>query len=70
MFGQLQLLANLPSSSSFQFVTVIPKVESPTQLGDFQPIYLVKSLNKLIEKVLPPILSKFMDKLISHNQPA
>lgn len=49
---------------------MILKVDFPSQLGDFIPIYLVGSHYKILSDVLVFRLSSVMDKLISSNQSA
>lgn len=46
MFDQLNHFASY-------FVTSIPKVKSPSHLGEFRPISLVESMYNLLAKVLP-----------------
>jgi len=48
--------------------SLIPKVPSPSTLGDFRLISLLGSLYKLLAKVLLDGLAPDMDKLISSNQ--
>jgi hypothetical protein len=68
MFEQFFDNATLPQNFSSCFVTVIPKVDSPLQLGDFRPISLTGSLYKLVEKVLVGRLAVVMGKIILSNQ--
>lgn len=49
-------------------LTLIPKVESLSQHGDFRHISLVGSLYKLVSKVLQTILANEIDALIYRNQ--
>lgn len=67
MFSQFHHFATLPHNVSSFFVTLMPKVDSPSQLGDFRPIYLVGSLYKIISNVLVSRLPSVMDTLISFN---
>lgn len=48
-------------------MTLIHKVDSPSQMRDFQPISFVGSLYKLLAKLLVGRLIDFMEKLISYN---
>jgi hypothetical protein len=68
MFDQFYHSTTLSRSFSSYFVTLIPKVHSPTSLGDFRPISFLGSLFKLVAKVLAGRLAPVMDKLISSNQ--
>lgn len=70
MFDQFYHTATLPRGFSSYFVTLIPKVHSPSSLGDFRPISLLGSLYKMVAKVLASRLAPIMDKLISSNQSA
>jgi hypothetical protein len=70
MFDQFFFSATLPRSFSSYFITLIPKVPSPTRIEDFRPISLLGSLYKLVAKVLAGRLASVMDKLISFNQSA
>jgi hypothetical protein len=70
MFDQFYHSTTLPRGFSSYFVTLIPKVHSPTSLGDFCPIPLLGSIYKLVAKVLAGRLAPVMDKLISSNESA
>lgn len=70
MFEKFHQFATLPRNLSFYFVTLIPKVDSPSLLGDFRPISLVMSIYKILAKVFISKLYNFMDKLIFSNQRA
>jgi hypothetical protein len=70
MFQQLFHTATLPRGFSSYFITLIPKVPSPSRIGDFRPISLLGSLYKLVAKVLAARLAPVMDKLIASNQSA
>lgn len=68
MFDPFYCFASLPRSFASYFVTLIPKVNSPTQLDDFRPISLVELLYKLVAKVLVATPEPVMEKPIAHNQ--
>jgi hypothetical protein len=70
MFNQFFQSASLPRSFASHFITLIPKVPSPSRLGDFRPISLLGSLYKLVAKVLTGRLAPVMDNLIYANQSA
>jgi len=50
------------------FIVLIPKVTSPQRLNDFRPISLVKSLYKILSKVLANRLRMVMGSLIAETQ--
>ncbi|GAU36760.1 hypothetical protein TSUD_213250 [Trifolium subterraneum] len=70
MFDQFHGNSCFPKSFLSYFVTLIPKVSSPTSLSDFRPISLLGCLYKLIAKVLAKRLAKVMDSIITSNQSA
>lgn len=57
MFDQFYSMASLLRSFSFYFATLIPKVGSPSNLGDFRVISLVGYLYKLATNVMGKIIS-------------
>lgn len=67
MFDQFFQFVNLPCSFSSYFATLILKIDSFAQLGDFRPISLVGSLYDILTKVLQARLSGVIDKLIFLN---
>jgi len=50
------------------FVTLIPKVSSPTELKDYRSISLLGCLYKLLAKVLARRMARVMSSIISSNQ--
>ncbi|GAU43110.1 hypothetical protein TSUD_373050 [Trifolium subterraneum] len=70
MFDQFHGNSCLPKSLLSYFVTLIPKVSSPSSLTDFRPISLLGCLYKLIAKVLAKRLAKVIDSVIAPNQSA
>jgi hypothetical protein len=70
MFDQFHGNSCLPKSLLSYFVTLIPKVSSPSSIPDFRPISLLGCLYKIIAKVLAKRLALVMDSLISTNQSA
>jgi hypothetical protein len=70
MFDQFHGNSCLPKSFLSYFVTLIPKVNSPSQISDFRPISLLGCLYKIIAKVLAKRLAKVIDSVISPNQSA
>jgi hypothetical protein len=70
MFDQFHGNATLPKSLLSYFVTLIPKVNSPSSLSDFMPISLLGCIYKIIAKVLEKRLAMVIDSLISTNQSA
>jgi len=49
------------------FIALIPKVDNPQRLNDFQPISLVGCLYKILSKVLANRLRKVMGRVISET---
>jgi hypothetical protein len=70
MFDQFHGIGSLPKCFSSYFVTLIPKVHSPSTLGDFRPISLLGCLYKIIAKVLTTRLASVIDKLVASTQSA
>jgi hypothetical protein len=68
MFDQFYGNSCLPKSLLSYFVTLIPKVSSPTLLSEFRLISLLGCLYKIIAKVLAKRLAKVMDTVISSHQ--
>lgn len=68
MFHYFHCFALLSQNFASYFVSLIPKVKFMSHVGDFRPIFMVRSLYKLVGKVLAAILLKTENKLISHNQ--
>jgi hypothetical protein len=64
LFDQFHGKGSLPKSLLSYFVTLIPKVSLPFQLGDYRPISLLGCLYKIIAKVLTNRLAKVMNSLI------
>ncbi|MFS7913005.1 putative RNA-directed DNA polymerase [Helianthus anomalus] len=52
------------------FITLIPKVRDPSNLGEYRPISLVGAINKVVSKVLANRLKKVLGSVISDNQSA
>lgn len=68
IFNQFRRLASLALNFASYFVTLIPKIESLSHLGEFRLISLVGFLYKLVVKVYTIRLKLVMDNLISANQ--
>ncbi|KAJ9553128.1 hypothetical protein OSB04_017173 [Centaurea solstitialis] len=58
-----------PGCNSF-FLTLIPKVTNPSNIGDFRPISLIGVFYKVVAKVLAQRLKKVIGKVISESQSA
>jgi hypothetical protein len=55
-------------SINSSFVTLIPKIDSPTSPNDFRPISLLNDVLKIIMKILANKLQKIILKLVHKNQ--
>jgi hypothetical protein len=60
--------ARLPKDLLSYFITLIPKVECPSTLGEFRPISLLGCLYKIVAKVLAARLAKVMDSVVATTQ--
>jgi hypothetical protein len=49
-------------------ITLVPKIDNPTKVGDYKPISLLNSSVKLITKILANRLQKVVTQLIHKNQ--
>lgn len=52
------------------FITLIPKIECPTSLSDFRPFSLIRSLYKIVAKVLSHRIKKVMPRVVGEVQSA
>ncbi|XP_028070644.1 uncharacterized protein LOC114273078 [Camellia sinensis] len=62
--------ASLVGGINSSFITLIPKVQSPSCLNEYRPISLIGSLYKLLAKVLANRMKQVMPKIISEVQSA
>ncbi|GLT27312.1 hypothetical protein SLA2020_023190 [Shorea laevis] len=51
-------------------ITLVPKTNCPTSVGDYRPISCCNVIYKVISKLLTQRLNEVLDKLVSHNQAA
>ncbi|KAK2442416.1 hypothetical protein QL285_013611 [Trifolium repens] len=70
MFDQFAGNDCLPRCLLSYFLTLIPKVKSPQELGDFRPISLLGCWYKILAKVLATRLANVIGKLIPKTQSA
>lgn len=61
-----KLVGGLNSS----FITLVPKKDNPISLGDYRPISLIRSLYKIISKVLANKIKLVIPSIISEEQSA
>ncbi|KAJ0892121.1 putative RNA-directed DNA polymerase [Helianthus annuus] len=52
------------------FITLIPKIGDPSNLGDFRPISLIGSIIKVVSKVLANRLKVVLGRIVSETQSA
>ncbi|KAJ9541035.1 LOW QUALITY PROTEIN: hypothetical protein OSB04_027541 [Centaurea solstitialis] len=52
------------------FITLIPKVDAPSHLGEFRPISLIGSFYKILAKILAERIKGVMGKIINSSQSA
>ncbi|XP_058783674.1 uncharacterized protein LOC131658394 [Vicia villosa] len=62
--------ARLIKACTSSFITLIPKVLNPQSLSEYQPIFLVGSLHKILSKILVGRLKEIIRQLISSKQNA
>ncbi|GJX80170.1 hypothetical protein Tco_0328319, partial [Tanacetum coccineum] len=60
----------IPQGCNSSFITLIPKLNSPTVVSDFRPISLIGAQYKIIAKILANRLSQVIDSIISPEQTA
>ena len=61
---------SLPRGSNMTWVTLIPKVEGAKEIKEFRPISMVRSVHKVISKILPNGLRNVIPKLVGETQSA
>ena len=62
--------SSLPSNINHTFITLIPKMKSPTSAKDFRPISLCNVVYKLIAKVLVNQMKLVLSHVVSDSQSA
>ena len=67
-FGEVHKYCKFEKSLNTTFLSLIPKKVNATNIRDFQPISLIRSVYKLLSKVLANRLRLVLDGVISESQ--
>ena len=60
----------MPANINHTFISLIPKINAPTNPKDFRPISLCNFIYKIISKTIANRLKKIIPKLVSETQSA
>ena len=60
----------MPPNINHTFISLIPKIKSPTNPKDFHPISLCNVMYKIISKTIANRLKKILPKIVSETQSA
>lgn len=60
----------LPRGTNASFITSVPKIDEPLNLGDFRPISLVGCIYKILSKLLANRLKKMLKGVTDNKQSA
>ncbi|KAK5834954.1 hypothetical protein PVK06_010634 [Gossypium arboreum] len=68
MMSDFYRTGKLESSINCSFIALIPKLDNPSEIFDFRPIFLVSSLYKIIAKILSRRIRMVISDLVSETQ--
>lgn len=69
-YNEFNKRPKIPKGTNSAFITLIPKVNNPSQVKDFRPISLISSVYKILSKLLANRLKKVLPRIIDRTQSA
>ena len=67
-FNDFAKRPKLPKGFNTTFITLIPKIHSPTEVKDFRPISLISIVYKILSKMMANRLKVVLPSIISNSQ--